>query len=207
AAGLAASAQAQQLTNASVDLEIFRPAMDSKGFITVNSSAVLGQGDFSFGLVTSYARRPLVLTGAGTPFGGKAATFTVDALVRPSLQAAAGFTKMSHLGLALGVILPLVVVSGRGDPTDPGANPTVNTDDTQYTFTNQGLGDLQVHPKIRLMNATRNGLGFAIIPSIIFPTGDKNSFMGEGQTIYQPTAVLDTELGYLGRFRAAVNAG
>ena len=209
--GLAARAQAQQLTNASVDLEIFRPAMDSKGFITVNSSAVLGQGDFSFGLVTSYARRPLVLTGTGLLGPGPGQTagqqrqFTVDALVRPSLQAAVGFTKLPHLGFELGVILPLVVVSGHGN-TDPGAMPT-NLDDHEYTFTNQGLGDLQVHPKIRLMNATRNGLGLALIPSIIFGTGDKNSFMGEGQTIFQPTAVLDTELGYLGRFRAAINAG
>ena len=42
-----------QLQNAPIDLEIFRPAMDSKGFVTVNSSAVLGQWDISFGLVTS----------------------------------------------------------------------------------------------------------------------------------------------------------
>ena len=40
--------------------------MDSKGFVTVNSSAVLGQWDLSFGLVTSYARRPLQFTGNGT---------------------------------------------------------------------------------------------------------------------------------------------
>ena len=203
---LAAEAHAQQLSNAPVDLELFRPAMDSKGFITLNSSAVLGQGDFSFGLVTSYARKPLTLTG-NQMFGGKTNTFSVDTLVVPSLQAAVGFTKFSHFGLELGVILPLAVVSGVGNPTDPGANPNTNLDDHQYTFTKQGIGDIQIHPKIRLMNATRNGLGFAIIPSLILPTGDKNSFMGEGQTIFQPTAVLDTELGYLGRFRAAVNAG
>src|SRR4030095_15661600 len=29
----------------------------------------------------------------------------------------------------------------------------------------------------------------------------------EGKTMFQPMAILDTELGYLGRFRAAVNAG
>ena len=58
--GLVPAAHAQ-LQNAPVDLEIFRPAMDSKGFVTVNSSAVLGQWDISFGLVTSYARRPLQL--------------------------------------------------------------------------------------------------------------------------------------------------
>src|SRR5262252_4589157 len=75
-AALAASSAAfvpaarAQLQNAPVDLEIFRPAMDSKGFVTVNSSAVLGQFDISFGLVTSYARRPLRFTGnmmLGTP--------------------------------------------------------------------------------------------------------------------------------------------
>jgi outer membrane protein OmpA-like peptidoglycan-associated protein len=203
---LAARAQAQQLTNAPIDLEIFRPAMDSKGFITINSSAVLGQGDFSFGLVTSYARKPLTLTG-NMMFGGQTNSFSVDTLVVPSLQGAVGFTKFSHFGLELGVIVPMAVVSGVGNPTDPGANPNTNLDDHSYTFTKQGIGDIQIHPKIRLMNATRNGLGFAIIPSLILPTGDKNAFMGEGQTIFQPTAVLDTELGYLGRFRAAVNGG
>ena len=53
--------------------------MDSKGFVTVNSSAVLGQWDFSFGLVTSYARRPLRFTGAGTVGGPtQTNTFTVE---------------------------------------------------------------------------------------------------------------------------------
>ena len=65
--GLVPQARAQ-LQNAPVDLELFRPAMDSKGFVTVNSSAVLGQWDVSFGLVTSYARRPLQFTGTA-PFG------------------------------------------------------------------------------------------------------------------------------------------
>src|SRR5687768_18256851 len=89
--GLVTSAHAQ-LQNAPVDLEIFRPAMDSKGFITVNSSAVLGQWDFSFGLVTSYARRPLQLQGNGV--AGMPNSFHVDTMVRPSLQAAVGFTKL-----------------------------------------------------------------------------------------------------------------
>ena len=194
--GFVASAHAQ-LQIAPVDLEIFRPAMDSKGFITVNSSGVLGQGDISFGLVTSYARQPLVLNGPAV--GGQATRFSVDNLVTPSLQGAVGFTHLPHLGFELGIILPLAIVSGHSSPSDP--------TDNGATFTAQGLGDLQVHPKIRLMNATRNGLGLAIIPSVILPTGDKKSFFGEGQTIFQPTAVVDTELGYLGRFRAAVNGG
>src|SRR5207237_9846040 len=70
-----------QLQNAPVDLEIFRPAMDSKGFVTVNSSAVLGQFDISFGLVTSYARRPLRFPGTGS-FNGQTNVFSVDPLIR-----------------------------------------------------------------------------------------------------------------------------
>src|SRR5580704_8621094 len=196
--GFVASARAQ-LQIAPVDLQIFRPAMDSKGFITVNSSGVLGQGDFSFGLVTSYARKPLVLNGMT---GAQATQFAVNNLVTPSLQAAVGFTHLPHLGFELGVILPLAIISGQSTPSDQTAMGSHD-----WTFTAQGIGDLQVHPKIRLMNATRNGLGLAIIPSVILPTGDKKSFFGEGQTIFQPTAVIDTELGYLGRFRAAINGG
>jgi OOP family OmpA-OmpF porin len=203
--GLASPARAQ-LQNAPVDLEIFRPAMDSKGFVTVNSSAVLGQFDISFGLVTSYARRPLRFTGAGM-FGTPAQqnTFSVDTQVRPSLQAAVGFLSLPHLGAELGVIVPMGIVAGRSDPSDPPAGTNINGRD--WTFANQGLGDIQIHPKLRFLNATRRGLGFAVMPSVILGTGDKNSFLGEGKTMFQPMAILDTELGYLGRFRAAANGG
>jgi OmpA-OmpF porin, OOP family len=204
ATGFVTSAHAQ-LQSAPVDLEMFRPAMDSKGFITLNSSAVLGKGDLSFGLVTSYARQPLTLYG-GQTFGGQQNKFQVGTLVTPSLQAAVGFTHLPHLGFELGLILPMAILSGQSFPSDP-ATAAAPNGGRDWTFTSQGLGDLQVHPKIRLMNATRNGLGLAIIPSLILPTGDKSSFFGEGQTIFQPTAVVDTELGYLGRFRAAVNGG
>jgi OOP family OmpA-OmpF porin len=205
ASGLASSPAQAQLTNAPVDLQMFRPAMDSKGFITLNSSGILGQGDVSFGLVTSYARKPLSFTGTGS-FGGQTNTFSVDHLITPSLQAAVGFTKLPHLGVELGLVLPMSVLSGHGNPTDPGPTPMAN-DNKEYSFTKQGLGDIQIHPKLRLLNATRGGLGLAIIPSVIFGTGDKNAFFGEGQTIFQPTGVIDTEFGYLGRFRAAINAG
>ena len=157
--GSLATARAQ-LQSAPVNLEMFRPAMDSKGFITLNSSAVLGQGDISFGLVTSYARQPLTLTSTCcTPV--QQTKFQVGTLVTPSLQAAVGFTHLPHLGFELGMILPMAIISGQSYPSNPGtAAPNSGQD---WTFTSQGLGDLQVHPKIRLMNATRNGLGLAII--------------------------------------------
>ncbi|HXI59412.1 MAG TPA: transporter, partial [Polyangia bacterium] len=202
--GLAPAAQAQ-IKTAPLDLQIFRPAMDSKGFITLNSSGVLGQWDFSFGLVTTYARKPLRFEGdmsLGTPAQKNA--FTVTNLITPSFQGAIGFTKPGHFGLELGIVIPLTVLSGKGDPTDPG-NGTTSTSD--YAFTRQGLGDITLHPKIRLLNATRGGFGLALIPSVVLPTGDKNAFMGEGNLTFQPTVVADSEVGYLGRFRVALNGG
>ncbi|HVR61992.1 MAG TPA: transporter, partial [Polyangia bacterium] len=204
ALGFASTARAQ-LKTAPLDLQIFRPAMDSKGFITLNSSGVLGQLDFSFGLVTTYARRPLELSGnkqLGTPAQGN--QFRVGTLVTPSLQGAIGVVKLKHFGIEVGVVIPMTVLSGKGDPTDPGTAATPGSD---YNFTRQGLGDITLHPKIRLLNATRTGFGIAIIPSVVLPTGDKNAFMGEGNLIFQPTLVADSELGYLGRFRAAINGG
>src|SRR4051812_29153100 len=177
-AGFTGTANAQ-LSNAPIDLQIFRSAMDSKGFITLNSSAVLGQWDFSFGLVTTYARKPLSFTGTqmlGVP--PQATSFSVDNIVTPSLQGAVGFTKLPHLGIELGLVLPMTVLSGSGKPNSPPTNPLAPNTATEYSFTKQGLGDIQVHPKLRFLNATRGGLGLAVIPSVILPTGDKNAFMG-----------------------------
>ena len=76
---LAAPARAQtvgKLSNAPIDLQVFRPAVDSKGFITLNASQILSPRDFSFGLVsTGPASRSLlgdrrgaaVLVGGGQP--------------------------------------------------------------------------------------------------------------------------------------------
>src|SRR5438309_430487 len=46
--GWAASARAQ--SGGDVPLDTFKPAMDSRGYLTVNASQVLGDKEFSFGL-------------------------------------------------------------------------------------------------------------------------------------------------------------
>ena len=57
ALGLSGAAFAQNLlagNGAGMDTHLFRPAMDSKGLFTTNGSDILGQNDFSFGLVLDY---------------------------------------------------------------------------------------------------------------------------------------------------------
>jgi len=209
AAGLTVApqrARAQELKLAPIDLQVFRPAMDSKGYITLNSSQVLGQGDFSFGLVSTWAGKPLEFTNPNITAGGGQAQFKIQNIITPSLQGAIGAFSYGHFGVEVGLVVPFTILSGRAYPTDPGLTAGTN-DDNEHTISAQGIGDIMVHPKIRLLNAGRNNIGLAIIPSMVLPTGDKNSFLGEGHFIFQPSAVLDGEFGYLGRFRVAINAG
>jgi OOP family OmpA-OmpF porin len=194
-----------KLRNAPVDLQVFRPAVDSKGFITLNASQILAPKDFSFGLTLTLARKPLAFE--DNSVAGQQNTWAVDNLITSSFQGAVGLFARRQIGFELGFVLPVSILAGRGNPSDPGANAANTNDDRDYRFDGQGLGDIVLHPKLRLSNASRNTVGFSIIPSLILPTGDKNSFFGEGKFIFQPTAVVDTELGRQGWFRAALNFG
>jgi hypothetical protein len=57
-----------------------------------------------------------------------------------------------------------------------------------YLTNYQGIGDLALLPKLRILNPSRLPVGIAIIPGLILPTGDKAKFLGEGKTIFQPQA-------------------
>jgi outer membrane protein OmpA-like peptidoglycan-associated protein len=204
ALGGSAAAQDGVLKSGPIDLQIFRPAVDSKGFITLNASQILSPRDFSFGLVSTWARKPLSFedTVAGQP-----STWAVNNLVTSSLQGAVGiFGFRQNIGLQLGLVLPISILSGRGDPKDP-KDPQDTNDDKVYGFDAQGLGDLAIHPKLRLISTSRNPVGLAILPTVILATGDDKAFFGEGQTIFQPSVIIDTERGEQGWFRAAINVG
>src|SRR5437016_13574154 len=89
-------ARAQKLEP--IDLEIFHPAVDSKGYITLNASQILGQFDISFGLVTTWGRNVLQL-------GDEKNGFLVQNILTPQLQAAVGLYKsrLHGFGFELGI--------------------------------------------------------------------------------------------------------
>src|SRR5262245_38875770 len=82
-----------QLQSAPVDLQVFRPAIDSKGFTTLNASQILAPGDLSFGLVTTWGRNVLKLN------GGPNESFTVQNLITPTLTGAVGIFSQKQIGL------------------------------------------------------------------------------------------------------------
>src|SRR3954463_14790835 len=78
--GLPALAQAQARDERApegngdgLDTHLFRPAVDSKGFFSVNGSDILGSGNVSFGLVLDYGRTIMRTRDKGVPDGDTAA--------------------------------------------------------------------------------------------------------------------------------------
>jgi len=203
--GAVAPAQAQ-LNAGPIDLQIFRPAADSKGYFTLNGAQVLAPLDFSFGLVTTIAWTPLQLKGVAAADKSINSAVTVNNLITTTLQGAIGLVQGDHLGLQLGLSLPIVVLAGEGMPVDTKGTQIPN-DDTQYQMDAQGIGDLVITPKIRLINPSRKKIGVSLIPAMVLPTGDKKHFMGEGQFIFQPSVAVDANWGRYGVLRTAINVG
>ena len=108
-----------------MDLQLFRPAIDSKGYVTVNASQVLGHKDFSLGLVGTWAGNPLTLQlspGEVDPQTGQAVVngrnFAVNNLVTAQLQFALGLWKYFEIGVGL----PLSIMTGNRQVCTPNGN-------------------------------------------------------------------------------------
>ena len=199
-----------QIKGGPIDIQLFRPAIDSKGYITLNSSQVLRHLDVSFGLVVNFARRPLNFTGPtlGGPWcfedgSGKClpgganvyeSRYKIDNLVTGNLQAALGLFKHFEIGLGL----PITIWNGDTQP-----NPSTNN---SGKIDAQGAGDLGLHFKGRILNTSRHPVGLGMVLSFTFPTGDKEAFLGSGRFGIAPTVLIDKEF-FDGRLSLAANIG
>src|SRR5512136_1314948 len=114
--GTAVASPAQaQLKKAPVDLQVFRPAGDTKGYITLNGAQVLAPLDVSFGMVITGGWRPLDLDAGRTITTGdrtQSVRMRMGFLLTATLQGAIGIVGTDHIGLQFGVALPVGVTSG-----------------------------------------------------------------------------------------------
>ena len=181
---LAARSQAQQLTNAPVDLRDLPPGDGLEG---VHHRQLVG-GSGTVRLLVRPGHRPTRASRCVLARGCRRARSNV--LGRHSGDAVAAGGDRVHQarpprprarhGHAAWRSWP----AGRC-PTDPGAD-VVEPRRSDLHVHQQGARRHQVHPKIRLLNATRGGLGFAIIPSVILPTGDKKASWAKGRPSSSP---------------------
>ncbi len=169
-----------------IPLDAFRPAVDSRGFVTVDGAAVLDRGQPSCGLVTTWAKHLLALDGAG-------AHYSVDDVISPTLVGAVGVGV--HLELALS--LPLGIMAGDRDP-DAGSGVDVQ----RFAIARQGLGDLALAAKAHL--GATGPIAWAAVASVTLPTGTRDAWLSAGRTAVGARLVAETTLG---AFRLGANVG
>ncbi|MCK5800328.1 MAG: OmpA family protein [Deltaproteobacteria bacterium] len=196
---LTPSSRAQSAGGA-MDIQLFRPAIDSKGLITLNASEVLRHLDVSFGLVVNYARRPFAVSKTGIPNVRGESLYAIDHLGTGNLQAAIGLFRYVEVGVGM----PFTFWSGDTDPNrDDG---TMGLNPNQGGIDAQGAGDLAVHVKGRILSTSKFPLGLALMASLTLPTGGENTFLGEGRVTFTPTVIVDKDF-FRGRLRVAANLG
>ncbi len=189
-----------QSTNVGGNAEInaFRPAIDSRGYITVNASQVLGHKELSFGLVTNWGKNVLTLKNGDQ-------LYEVQNIISPTLVGAYGL-KFGPAELELGLSLPFHVMSGDRSPDFVGAS--INENKT-YKFDGQGLGDIGLHMKARFLSTSKGPkIGLGVIASVYLPTASEdNKWLGEGKPTPQVMGILDKEFGDERRLRLSFNGG
>jgi hypothetical protein len=150
-----------------IPLDTFRPAMDSRGYLTVNASQVLGHKELSFGLgALDWGYKML-------NFEGNGATYDVNNMVTATLIAAFGL-KAGPAELEFGASVPFVIMSGDRNPNSLG-DPATPNDDQDFKLDGQGIGNLGIHFKTRFLKTSKGPrIGLGVIASLYLPTTSPN---------------------------------
>jgi OOP family OmpA-OmpF porin len=202
ATALAASpdAAAQSKTNRvqpgngdGVDLHLFRPALDSKGFFSVNGADILGHLDFSLGLILDYGYGQMKLN------PGHGADYMLTHAFQGTLQFDLGILNYVVVGISAPVIL-----NGGDGVTNIGPSGATYNDDTLAL---QALGHIAAHVKVRILKPNENSpLGLAIVGQAGYEIGGSNNFGAEPGFFYWPQLVLEKRF-FSDKLRLGLNAG
>jgi OmpA-OmpF porin, OOP family len=216
--GLAAVPQVARAQGGAINIQTFRPAMDSKGLLSVDTTQVLSPGMFSIGLTANFALNALQLEGNGGKFEAKY-------LTSANLQFAIGIMKLGPLPfLELGVGVPIHIITGKATPSRTiqdvwDQDQAITSADVQPplsyekngNFSAQGLGDIYFNAKMRFLAATQNPVGVGAVLSVGFPSsrvGKGNEhLMGSGGVTVWPKGIVDRFLDKKRRMLLSANVG
>jgi outer membrane protein OmpA-like peptidoglycan-associated protein len=183
---------------AGMDLNLFRPAIDSKGFFATNGADILGGGDLSLGLVVDYGHNLLPLSaGHGAPF-----------MATHAFKAAFLFDYGIANILVIGLSAP-VILNGGEKVTDVGPGATAgkggkNADYSTDSLNAQALGDLALHIKIPILRPDAP-LGIALLAQAGVGVGGSRNFASEPGFFYWPQLILEKQVGTV--LRLGLDAG
>jgi len=186
-------------TNGSgMDLNLFRPAVDSKGFFSVNGADILGGGDISFGLVLDYGHDMLRMNPGHGP----------DWMVPHFFKGVFQFDYGIAGYLIVGLSVP-VVVNGGEKVTDIGPGATAgkggkNADYDADPLNAQALGDLALHVKVPILRPDAP-IGIALLAQAGVGVGGTRNFASEPGFFYWPQLILEKRVASV--LRIGLNAG
>ena len=191
-----ASAQSAHLVgDVGMDAHLFRPAVDSKGYISTNGTNILGDGDYSFGLVLDigfgimpfngfvYGRNTSVDFSGAEPTGYEGTDHLIDAAITGTLHFNYGIANTAVVGIQV----PIMVLGGP-NLVVPGV---YNDQRSPVGLDTQGFGNITLHGKVRLLRYEQHGIGLAGILHIELPTGESSEFRGEPGFALWPVLALD----------------
>ena len=168
-----------------LNIQRFRPSIDSRSFITVERTRILGTFEPSLGFYTNFAWAPLKQK------IGDEEVELVDTHIAGTFILTLGFFNLFEIGGQL----PISVI--RGDPDGPGDLDVLDSD---------GIGDAEVHTKIQILNGEKFPVGIAAFMAVGFNSGQENAFISAGQsTVLRPGLAVDWTIGE--RVAMGLNAG
>ncbi len=199
----AQNVQADNLTNSTdaassgADTHLFRPPVDSNGFLTVNGAEVLGHLDFSLGLYLDYGY------GIMPTFEGKhgdEGTYLLEHSFQGTLQFNLGLANLLVIGLSAPVVL-------AGHNTIENVGPTGQLYDVPETFA-QGLEYIALHAKIRMVRPEdKPSVGLAGIVQGGIGVAGSSDLIGENGGFIWPQVALEGRAGPAGIWRIGLNGG
>jgi OmpA-OmpF porin, OOP family len=210
--------------NNGADTHLFRPAVDSKGFLSVNGADILGANSISFGLILDYGRNILRTSNDAVPINGQnecapdncPAPFPgnnpldpnrgvgVNALVENSFQGTFGFNYGIANRLVVGLNVPVILMTGDA-AYDIGRGPGQNYNSAQLD--QQSISTMALHAKVRILRPEKV-IGLAGLVQVGFPIGQASQNLGGDPGVwYWPQLIAEKRFGSTGRFRLGLNLG
>jgi OmpA-OmpF porin, OOP family len=206
-----------------MDTHLFRPAVDSKGFFSVNGSDILGKGDISFGLILDYGRNLLRTRRGRVPADANADGDASDAacedqecvilegeqgsgvpaLIENSFQGTFGFNYGIANVAVVGVTVPVILMTGDNAYQIGPDNGIYNS----AKLDAQKISTLSLHGKLRLTRVDRT-IGLAAVVQAGIPIGGSPRDLGAdpGAWVW-PQLVVENRFGATGRFHVGLNVG